>query len=172
MSNNPHICDFCGERAAIKTWQVESFLYGSGEDRVELAASVPVWKCDACGTSFTGEEAEELRHEAVCAHLGRLTPNDIRAIRQSFGLSQDQFSELSGFGIASIKRWESANQIQNLSADRYLRLLSMPENFRAISALAGSRTSLKTTFRTNLPESSIQDAKLFRLRPRALAEAA
>ncbi|TIO38194.1 MAG: YgiT-type zinc finger protein, partial [Mesorhizobium sp.] len=120
MTTDSQTCELCGAKALVKTIQTEQFPYGSGDDAVILTANVPVWSCIKCGESFTGGEAEDLRHEAVCLHLGRLAPKEVWAIRDSYGLTQEQFAELTGFGVASIKRWESAHQIQNLSADRYL----------------------------------------------------
>src|SRR5712671_6232148 len=108
-------CAECGERTARRTFKDERFSYGSGEEEVELTARVPVWKCDACGFQYTDGEAEEVRHAAICKHLGRLAPDEIRAIRGQYHLSQQEWAARTGFGTASIKRWENGSLIQNES---------------------------------------------------------
>jgi putative zinc finger/helix-turn-helix YgiT family protein len=170
MTKILQVCDFCGADSLVTSYQNEHFLYGSSEDIASLTARVPVRSCLECGQSFTDEEAEAYRHEAVCTHLGRLTPSNIRAIRESNGLTQEQFAEISGFGVASIKRWECANQIQNLSADRYLRLLRIPQNFQFVRMIGSNHEHREASFRTTLSDRSIQDSKLFRLRPSKIVE--
>ncbi|MBZ9999320.1 MULTISPECIES: type II TA system antitoxin MqsA family protein [unclassified Mesorhizobium] len=173
MTRLSRMCDSCGAGALSVSYQIEHFSYGAQDDVVTLSANVPVITCAECGESFTGEEAELLRHEAVCRHLQRVTPADIKAIRETYGLTQDQLAEISGFGIASIKRWESGYQIQNLSADRYLRLLRLPPNFRFLQMLEGSSLASKApVFQTSLSERTIEDAKSFHLSSRSGAREA
>ena len=126
-------CALCGEHAAQLSFQDEHFLYGSGQDEVTLTAHVPVWTCYACKGQYTGSEAEDIRHAAICSHLNRLTPSEVRRIREQYGLSQQEWSRRTGFGIASIKRWETGNLIQNESADRYMRLLINADIFLRLS---------------------------------------
>jgi putative zinc finger/helix-turn-helix YgiT family protein len=160
-------CDFCGASALSESYQIEHFIYGAGDDAVTLTANVPVQTCTECGESITGGEAERLRHEAVCVYLGRLTPADIKAIRDTYKLTQDQLAEISGFGIASIKRWESGHQIQNMSADRYLRLLRLPANFRILQIMVGQSPAKQSPiFRTTLSDRILEDSKAFHLSSR------
>lgn len=74
-------CEVCEANAVTVRDHEEKFVYGSGHDRVLLSAVVPVYECGQCGEMYTGHEAEELRHEAVCRHLGRLTPREIKMTR-------------------------------------------------------------------------------------------
>src|SRR5215469_10222668 len=92
-------CDECGACAVRLSWKDESFVYGTGAEAVQLTVRVPVWTCDECGFAYTEGEAEEIRHEAICWHLGMLTPAEIRRVREHFGLTQAQFAQATGFGI-------------------------------------------------------------------------
>ena len=166
MKNRQGVCGFCGASAITERLEEEKFVYGSGDEAVVLSALVPIFECTSCGEAYTGEDAEVLRHAAVCNYLGRLTPAEIRAIRGQYDLTQEQLAELSGFGIASIKRWESGYQIQNLSADRYLRLFRVPQNFRLLQMMDRARQQ-PPSFRTHISERTIQEATAFRLRPMA-----
>ena len=64
-----------------------------------------------------------MQHNAVCHYLGRLTPDEIVALRKRLGLTQAGLAEKTGIGIASIKRWENGTVIQNASLDGQLRAL-------------------------------------------------
>jgi putative zinc finger/helix-turn-helix YgiT family protein len=160
-------CDECGQLAIRKVAVEQAFPFGVGEERTLLRATVPVWKCDACGEQYTDHEAEEIRHEAVCRHLKRLTPREICELREGYGLSQDEFALVTGFGSASVKRWETGALIQNEAADRYLRLLLDPAVFEKLQALQrGSDMPPRPTahrYRTDV-ETRREEAQLFRLR--------
>lgn len=119
----PESCELCGASGLTTELVRDPFIYGAGEDAVELTAEFPVHTCSQCRVSYTGDVAEIAQHEGVCRHLGVLTPAEIRGLRKRHGLSQAAFARLTGFGEASVARWERGEVIQNTSSDRYLRLL-------------------------------------------------
>ena len=104
----------------------DPFIYGVGSDAVELIADLPVHTCSRCSNSYTREQAEIARHDAVSQHLGVLTPAEIRALRDGYGLSRAAFARLTGFSEVALARWERREVIQNATSDRYLRLLQDP----------------------------------------------
>jgi putative zinc finger/helix-turn-helix YgiT family protein len=165
-------CEMCEANAVSVRHHEEKFVYGSGGDQVLLSAVVPVYECAECGEMYTGQEAEELRHEAVCRHLGRLTPREIKTIRESYHLTQEKFADVSGFGVASIKRWELGNQIQGESANNLLLLLRLPRNLRLVQE-ANKKQAFQPTFRTRIAETTRQHSLEFKLRlPAAFEKAA
>lgn len=103
---------------------------------MELSADVLVHTCSACGDSYTCNDADITYDEAVCRHLGILTPAEIREIRESYGLTRAEFAQLTGFGKATVGRWERGEIHQNRSADRYLRLLYDRDVMDRLRALA------------------------------------
>jgi putative zinc finger/helix-turn-helix YgiT family protein len=133
MSEEQH-CPECGDGAVSRRIERQLFPYGEGAEAVELTVLVPVWKCSECGFEFLDESAEAIRHEAVCRHLGVLTPNDIRQMREEYGYSRAEFSRLTRLGEATLNRWENGILIQNQAYDQYLRLLRFPENVRRLQA--------------------------------------
>ena len=133
----PDSCDLCGASGLSTELVRDPFIYGAGTGAVELSADVPVHTCAQCGVSYTGEEAEIVRHEVVCRHLGLLTPAEIRGLRERYDLSRAAFARVTGFGKATLARWESGEVIQNTSSDRYLRLLTDPEVMNRLPALTG-----------------------------------
>jgi putative zinc finger/helix-turn-helix YgiT family protein len=160
-------CDCCGERAAVRmSYAEQKFKYGSESPLVELSARVPVWTCSSCGDQYTDEKAEEIRHEAVCRHLNRLAPKDVRRLREVQGLTQSEFADLTGFGVASIKRWEGGSLIQGLAQDRFMRLLQAQHIMLALQELVNKPLEVPGSprFRTKLPEIASEHAQSFELR--------
>jgi putative zinc finger/helix-turn-helix YgiT family protein len=121
-------CFNCGSSNLERKDLSQAFQYGSGTSAVELKANMPVYTCIDCGYQFAGPEAEDARHEAVCRHLGVMTPNEIVAVRESTGLSRTEFAERTGVGIASLKRWETGALVQNAANDQLIYLMTIPEN--------------------------------------------
>lgn len=122
-------CPSCESERIETEWVAHHFPYGDGDAAVELAAKVPLRRCTACGEEFLDDESEDLIHEAVCRHLGVMTPCEVRAIRrQSGNLSQAEFARITRLGEATIGRWERGELIQNVAYDHFLYLLTYPEN--------------------------------------------
>jgi DNA-binding transcriptional regulator YiaG len=110
----------------------DRFLYGVGEQATELNAVVPMHICADCGLEYTDEVGERLRQEAICRHLGILSPSEIVAIRESYNLSRRQFAAVTRIGLASLSRWEAGGGTQNPAMDIYIRLLSRKDVFGII----------------------------------------
>lgn len=142
----PESCESCGASGLRTELVRDPFIYGSGEGAVELIADLPVHSCPQCGASYRGEEAETLQHEAVCRHLGVLTPAEIRALRRRHDMSRAAFSRLTGFGEATLARWERGEVIQNTSSDSFLRLLMSETVLRRLSSLTQYEDKLGREF--------------------------
>lgn len=67
-----------------------------------------------------------------------LTPDQVRAVRRKFGLTQPEFERLLGVGANTVVRWERGTVPQGSAADSLLRLLdAFPENARFLGELHG-----------------------------------
>ncbi len=122
-------CPECGSKRIVTEAVDHRFPYGREDPPVELSACIPVRRCAECGDEFLDDEAEDLMHEAVCRHLGVMTPSEVRAIRrQCGGLSRAEFARITRLGEATIGRWERGQLIQNAAYDQLLHLLTFPEN--------------------------------------------
>ena len=133
--DGPDTCDMCGT-PGLKTELVrDPFIYGAGDDGVELVVDIPVRTCSSCGP-YTDDQAEDIRHDEVCRHLGVLTPTEIRDLRAKYDLSRAELARTTGLGESSIARWETRDIIQNVGNDRYLRLLHDPAIFLRAKSLA------------------------------------
>ena len=150
-------CIFCEEHAARPSIVDQEFVYRDGGREVVLHAQIPVIHCEACDEIYTAAGAEEAQHEAVCAYLGRLSPTQIRALRERLHLSQARLAEMTQIGIASIKRWETGSCIQNASLDARLRALDLDE-----AGLPAPRSGFK--FRFEPTPDAVDASRIFSLR--------
>jgi len=163
--NSGETCALCDSKSATLSIKKQQFAYRDGAKEVLLIADVPVWSCSACGEEYTADGAEEAQHNAVCHYLGRLTPDEIVALRKRLGLTQAALAEQTGIGIASIKRWENGTVIQNASLDAQLR---------ALDDQKGLGLSRRTPqWSRQFPKEVLDSARNFKLRlPMADARAA
>ena len=131
-------CPIC-DGPAETLWCLHEFTYGVGDDAVELSTDLPYGQCAACDFEFLDFDGERCKHEAVCKHLGVLSPWEIKAIRLRYRMSRAEFARLSGLGEATLARWEKGLVTQNRANDRYLRLLAQPGGIERL--LAATQTS-------------------------------
>lgn len=123
-----HSCPVCGASQVLTNWIIETFEYGEGATAATIQARVPQRNCANCSFEYTDDEAEVLRHEAVCNHLHILAPRQIVAIREHYGMTQQEFADLTRLGRASLVRWERGALFQNPANDSLLYLLKFSDN--------------------------------------------
>ena len=97
--------------------------------------------CTECGFEFLDDEAEDIRHAAVCRHLGVMTPAEIQSLRDRLQLTQAEFARITRLGPATVSRWERGESVQNAAYDQYLYLLSFSENVERLKGRAIPSTS-------------------------------
>jgi len=129
-------CPDCNAVDIETTHVDDSFTYGEGPIPATLHVRLPVRKCGNCGLTFLDREAEDLRHAAVCRHLGVMTPAEIRDIRARLRLSQSALASLTKLGTATISRWERGICIQNEAYDQFLYLLGFSDNVERLQQRA------------------------------------
>ncbi|HEY2931063.1 MAG TPA: type II TA system antitoxin MqsA family protein [Acidobacteriota bacterium] len=152
----------------IETQTVEhQFKYGVGSDAAELVADLPVRICKRCNLKFLDEAAEVLKHEAICRHLGVLTPAEIMEVRQEYQLSRAEFCEITKIGEATLGRWERGALIQNAANDQFLCLLKFPENLERLKQRSKGCFQKDTSKRFKFLQPDVDlwtKARCFRLR--------
>ena len=136
FASEPLRCASCGASSVGTEMVLEEFAYGTGEDSVQLSATVPLRTCRDCGFQFTDHHAEDARHDAVCRHLGVMTPREVEAVRARLGMTRAAFADLTRLGEASLARWEKGLLIQNPANDQLLYLLRFPENVERLRSRA------------------------------------
>ena len=137
-------CPDC-DGAAKTVHHQHVFPYGQGETAANVEVELPVRVCGGCGFEFVDEEGERLKHEAVCRHLGVLSPQEVRDIRNRHGMTRAAFAGMTGLGEATLGRWETGAGIQSYANDRYLRLLAQTDGMSRLSFVIRSMRSTDET---------------------------
>lgn len=84
---------------------------------------VQVWK-DADGDEILTPESSELIDRTQARYMGLMLPEEIRAVRERYGLSQDDLSDLLGCGKKSLSRWENGRGYASRLVSTILRCLA------------------------------------------------
>lgn len=102
-----------------------------------LAKDISIPICQNCGDKRFTLDVDDQINAALCAHLGLLTPEQIRAEIERLGLSQKQVAERLGIAEATLSRWVSKQVIQSRAMDNYLRVFfQFPEVRTALAAVS------------------------------------
>lgn len=114
-----------------------------------VQVEVAHYQCLECGTQFS-DPAFDPQAAALREYRrgrGMFQPEQIRALRLDYGLSQRELSQLLGFGGATLSRYENG-ALQDDAHDRLLRLACQPTNLLQI--VAGDRAALSAGKRAEL----------------------
>jgi putative zinc finger/helix-turn-helix YgiT family protein len=112
------------------------------DDGVSLPYVDELMVCDACSerlyTPRQSLASSRNRAGALRTHSGYLGPDEIRALRERFGITQAYLEQLLGTGRKTVVRWESGAVCQNATAESSLRLIDkVPGAFEVLAARAG-----------------------------------
>jgi putative zinc finger/helix-turn-helix YgiT family protein len=84
-------------------------------------------RCPKCGEIvLTGKAARRLGEDAIAIYRrrhGLLSADQIRGIRERFGLTQAAFARLLRLGSNTLSRWEAGRNVQTEAMDTLLRLI-------------------------------------------------
>jgi putative zinc finger/helix-turn-helix YgiT family protein len=72
------------------------------------------------------EDARRLRERALDLYRGKyglLTADEIRSLRERFGLTQAELARLLRLGQNTLSRWEAGRNVQTAAMDMLLRVL-------------------------------------------------
>ena len=84
-------------------------------------------KCDSCGEVYLAPGEVDAVHrqasDTIRSREGLLGPDEIRAIRDSLGITQAGLEQLLRVGSKTVVRWERGTTFQNRATDTLLRAL-------------------------------------------------
>ncbi len=123
-------CEECGTEVETKI-VIKKEAYDVCGELVEVDAQVLV--CAECGEEFFCEELDNVTLVLAYNEYRRrhklLLPEEIRKIREQYGLSQRSFAKLLNWGDKTICRYENGS-IQDKAHNSLLLFLREPENMR------------------------------------------
>jgi putative zinc finger/helix-turn-helix YgiT family protein len=125
-------CPYCESFVEPYEETVEQTLPVRGES---VTVSGSVQHCPVCKNALVSEEHDsatlERAYDVYRKRHGLLMPQEVRAIRESYGLSQRSLARLLGWGDITVHRYESG-ALQDAAHDSLLRLIQEPSNLLAL----------------------------------------
>ena len=116
-------CPTCGT-IMRRTRQAVTMAVNGEEIRVP---NIPHLRCPKCGEGlFTLQDAKMMRLGAFDIYRrtqGLLSADEIRAIRERYGLTQAELARLLRLGGNTVSRWEAGHNVQTAAMDVLLRLI-------------------------------------------------
>jgi putative zinc finger/helix-turn-helix YgiT family protein len=110
------------------------------DEPIKINARVRI--CDECGGECYDEELEEAlfrkAYDIYRQHHNLITPEQLKAIREKYGLSQRSLAALLGWGEVTVHRYENGS-LPDEAHNQLLHLLKYPENMLRIAEMNGTR---------------------------------
>lgn len=123
-------CEACKKEVEVKV-VTKRECYEVCSESIEIDAKILV--CTECGEEFYSEELDNATLINVYNEYRRrhklLFPDEIKKIREQYGLSQRSFAKLLNWGDKTIHRYENGS-IQDKAHNSLLLFLREPENMR------------------------------------------
>ena len=116
-------CPECGSPMREKRGRLTLPVNGE-EITVKKAAHLRCPKCREVVLRF--DDARKLRQRALEIYRGKyglLSADEIRTIRERFGLTQAELARLLRLGGNTISRWEAGRNVQTAAMDVLLRMI-------------------------------------------------
>lgn len=127
----PSFCPYCEKTTPtqVVTTTVTHTIKGT---QVTIPATLV--QCDTCAAQFNSPELDQdiaaLALDAYREKVGLLKPDQIRAFRATFDLTQRELARILGWGLATLSRYENG-AIQDEAHDRALRMIMRPQTLLA-----------------------------------------
>jgi len=129
---NKVLCPNCEEYTNV-TPKIEKEVYNVRGEPTKIEAEVVI--CQKCGEKIFDEERDSRNLEKAYSHYRQkynlLSPDEIRLIREKYGLSQRASSRLLGWGEITIHRYENG-AIQDNVHNNFLRFIEDPQNMQKL----------------------------------------
>ena len=116
-------CHACGTAMVEKRGKLRLPVNGE-EVAVPSAVHLSCPKCHEVVLRY--QDARRLSEDAIAIYRrkhGLLSADQIRGIRERFGLTQADFARLLRLGANTLSRWESGRNVQTEAMDTLLRLI-------------------------------------------------
>jgi HTH-type transcriptional regulator / antitoxin MqsA len=127
-------CPLCGEASLEKRTGVFHFeIPGDNPDGLEMAKDFPdsEWdECGACGEIILSNALQKRIGRWQYTRKGLLTPEEMKGVREKYGLTQAQMAHILQVGEKNFSRWENGITMQTRVMDSLIRQFDKcPEDF-------------------------------------------
>lgn len=122
------ICPNCEKETTLERIRDEEVIDVRGE---KIAVDVEYFRCTECDAEFRDPRSDEDplddAYREYRRRHGMVQPEEIKAFRKRFALTQQQLADLLGWGAVTLSRYENG-ALQDEAHDTVLRLVMEPEN--------------------------------------------
>lgn len=123
-----HICPVCEKETEVRKVNTCEVFNIKGE---EISVPVEYFQCLECNESFddalSTDDPIDLAYKEYRERNNMIQPDQIKAFRKKYGLTQKELSALLGWGGATLSRYENG-ALQDDTHETALRLIMEPEN--------------------------------------------
>jgi|DewCreStandDraft_4_1066084.scaffolds.fasta_scaffold03940_8 putative zinc finger/helix-turn-helix YgiT family protein len=138
--NKKEMCPNCLS-IMIPDIEVKKIIFEINKDNIEVEAERAV--CTNCKEEFLVKGIDDgyaLAYQKYKIKNNYLLPEQIKGIREKYGMTQKQYSLLLGFGEITIHRYENGS-LQDKSHDVIMKLSKIPDNMMKMFVENKSRIS-------------------------------
>jgi len=143
-------CPNCETERELKRVRAREKITVRGE-KIDVEAMY--WRCLTCGEEFEapgdGHDETVDAYRLYRAKKGFMQPEDIKALRDQYSLTQGELAQILGFGSVTISRYETG-ALQSAAHDRMLQMIRDPRAFWAFLNRLGDRVSVTAATRDKL----------------------
>lgn len=122
------ICPSCEKITELQYLRKAEEITVKGEG---ITVSVEYYKCTECGAEFEDPKSKKdplaIAYRKYRRRHGMIQPEEIRAFRQRYGLTQNELSKLLGWGLATLSRYENG-ALQDNTHNTILQMIKDPRN--------------------------------------------
>lgn len=124
------ICPNCEKETTLEFIKRDENIIVRNEP---IKVNVEFYKCAECGAEFRDPKSENDPLDAAYREYRRIhnmiQPEQIKEFREQYNITQQELSNLLGWGGATLSRYENG-ALQDEAHDTILRLILEPRNFR------------------------------------------
>lgn len=121
MSKQVKECPFCGEKSLLHKTGEYLISHPDTGATVARIADLEWEECLKCGEHFLDDKAMNKVEEEKYRSKGLLLPRELKAIRESFGLTQVRMAKVLDVGEKTYCRWENGLSMQTKALDNLVR---------------------------------------------------
>ena len=125
-------CPVCNSASKVKSVKGEKTITVRNE---AITVETQYYKCSKCGEEFLAPAASSdpfaQAYRLYRVRHRMLQPEEIRAFRRKFDLTQEELAKLLGLGGATLSRYENGG-LQDKTHDTLIRMAMEPENLREL----------------------------------------
>lgn len=141
MERKLHYCEKCSRFVKIEIQKRSETLKVKGMD---ITLDVDTCVCQTCGATVFSPDVDDdsLKqfYREYRKRAGLLQPEEIRAIRGEYGMSQETFAKVLGMGAKTIARYENGS-LQDEAQNNLILLMQDRRNMRHLLELHPDRLS-------------------------------